>query len=690
MYLFCDTETRSELDISETGAYKYASHPSTELLMVSYAFGDEDVKLWECHKGPIPDDLREGLEDPFTVIVAWNGIGFERLIFKYLLGLDISVDRFEDPMFRARAMSMPGKLEKVGKILDIKSKKITEFFVEGINMVDMFCKPLRMGGEITLFGVEPTYYRFEDRFPKEWSAFCAYCRRDVEAMREILGRMKDFPLPDEEYEYIGVDAKVNDRGAYIDSVLLQGASLVVEKEQYALTKEFVELSGIKNPKSPAQVLAYARQNGYTFPSIGKPFVKRALAGECDLTETCRKVLELRLQLSKSSVSKLESYKNSVMPDGRIRGLFNYMGAARTSRFTSGLVQVQNLVKATKAVEKNLDLALSLLKKGDYEGIKKEFSSPLDVACASLRPILCAPPGKKFVIADLSAIEARGVGWVTGCESLLNVFRENKDPYLAFAAQMDPSRTYEELYHEYKVLGKKETRNLNKPPTLGCGYSLGPGEITQDEDGNTVRTGLLGYADSMGVELTPEFATKAVEVYRRSYPEVPPFWYDLHSAFSRVVENDVVQEMGPIRMEMKGRVLCLWLPSGRALHYINPSVTWVDATSRKGNPYRKAELRVDGISQKTHQWDVIETRGAKLFENIVQAICRDILCIGMKRAEDRGLPVVLHCHDELIIEIDEDSPYGVKDLVECMIEPPSWGKDMLLGAEGYESLYYKKE
>lgn len=366
MYLFCDCETRSELDISETGAYKYASHPSTELLMIAYAYGDEDVKLWECHKGPIPDDLREGLEDPFTVIVAWNGIGFERLIFKYLLGLDISVDRFEDPMFRARAMSMPGKLEKVGKILDIKSKKMTEFFVKDMNMVDMFCKPLRMGGEVTLFGIEPTYYRFEDRFLKEWQAFCRYCIRDVEAMREILGRMKDFPLPDEEYEYIGVDAKVNDRGAYIDSVLLQGASLVVEKEQSALTKEFVELSGIKNPKSPAQVLAYVRQNGYTFPSIGKPFVKRALAGECDLTETCKKVLELRLQLSKSSVSKLDSYKSSVMPDGRIRGLFNYMGAARTARFTSGLVQVQNLVKATKAVEKNLDLALSL-KSGGLRG-----------------------------------------------------------------------------------------------------------------------------------------------------------------------------------------------------------------------------------------------------------------------------------------------------------------------------------
>jgi DNA polymerase len=683
-----------------------------------------------------------------------------------------------------------------------------------------------------------------------------------------------------------------------------------------------------------------------------------------------------------------------------------MGAARTGRMTSGLVQVQNLVKASKEVGGKFDLALSLLKSGDYEGIKKNFSSPLDVACAALRPILCAAPGKKFVIADLSAIEARGAGWVTECEPLLEVFRQGRDPYIAFAAQMDGHATYEELWETYKA-GDKTARTNAKAPTLGCfgedtmvltnhgvkkivnvtledklwdggewvshdgcvyqgdkkvinllrvdvtpehgilteegwkeacevtqsglyersainlasgllpdslrrlkntsvtladagsaapknwsigrilkrvrqvvaslvpekrfrktrteytsdfrnlenlltgwrtgttrfcraagesvlpliatedggfsanlrmctissdtalplrtmtsprtrstekimtaimkkgifdllpqklmggikktfatstiweknflplssgkdtapstgsaetsaekstkdslqkgslqnspnagvptfdilnsgprsrftiltekgplivhncGYGLSAGEETTDEEGNSVKTGLLAYAENMGIELTLEYAEKAVQVYRNTYREVEQYWYDLHRAFARVVENDTTAELGPIRLEMKGRVLCVWLPSGRALHYINPSVTWVDATSRKGNSYRKADLRVDGISQVTHQWTSIETRGAKTFENIVQAFCRDILFYGMHLAKNMGFQIVLTCHDEIVAEVDEDSPLGVKELVECMTTAPPWASDFLLGAEGMESLYYTK-
>ena len=688
--LFCDVETRSEVDLSKVGAYKYASHPSTELLMVSYAFGDEEVKLWECHKGPIPTDLKEGLEDPFTIVVAWNGMGFERLIFKYLLGIEISSDRVEDPMFLSRYMSMPGKLEKVGRILDIKSKKLTEFFIKDESMVSMFCTPFRMGGETTLFGIEPTYYRHEDRFFKEWKAFCDYCKIDTTAMREIMGRLKNFPLTDFEYEVIALDAKINDRGIYTDSVLLQGAGIIVEKEQAELLKEFKEITGIANPKAPKQVLAFVRQHGYTFPSIGKPFVKRALNGECELDALGKRVLELRLQVSKSSVAKLESCKNSVMPDGRVRGLFNYMGAARTGRWTSGLFQAHNLIKATKEVEKKFDLAMELLKAGDYETIKKEFSSPLDVACSALRPILRAAPGKKFVIADLAAIESRGQFWVAGCESGMEEFRKGLDPYISFAVLMDPSKTYEELWAEFKA-GNKKTRTDAKAPKLGCGFGLAAGDIDKDAEGNVIKTGLLAYAESMQIELTKEYSEKSVEVFRRSYKEVVDFWYDLHRAFANVVENDSVIELGPVRLQMEGRVLCIYLPSGRALHYINPYVERVEKVSKKGNTYQAVNLYCAGVHPETHQWvPNMETRGAKLFENIVQAICRDILAYGMIRAEDKGFPIVLSCHDEICAEVDEDSPLGVKELVECMTNEIPWAPGFILGAEGFENPYYCKE
>jgi hypothetical protein len=1014
MYLFCDTETRSELNIKEVGAYRYVFHPSTELLMTSYMIDDQPMKRWETHtSGFIPEDLKEALEDPFTIIVAWNGVGFERLVFKRFFGMDISVDRFEDPMFRSRYMSMPGKLEKVGKILDIKSKKLTEFFIKDESMVDMFCAPLRFGGELTLFGIEPTTYRDWDTHRKEWDRFGQYCDQDVYAMKEIMGRVQDFPLTDFEYEVIALDARINDRGIYTDSVLLQGAGIIVEKEQASLLKEFREISGISNPKAPKQVLAFVRQHGYTFPSIGKPFVKRALNGECELDALGKRVLELRLQVSKSSVAKLESCKNSVMPDGRVRGLFNYMGAARTGRWTSGLFQAHNLIKATKEVEKKFDLAMELLKAGNYDTIKKEFSSPLDVACSALRPILRAAPGKKFVIADLAAIESRGQFWVAGCDSGMEEFRKGLDPYISFAVLMDPSKTYEELYADFKA-GNKKTRTDAKAPKLGCfgkdtpvltnrgwtpitevsvndllwdgedwvshsgviyqgekkvidlfgveatpdhkiltedgwkdakdvvqdtllgqrdislvtgllkeekselakkentnstisacaknveskrgsidlawrqekqtdayraptgksgkrrteytfdladtlenlltdlqtdttqsslgaeeldqkhidmveevsdaslkmfmilwgtaslskttisqsikstekimteitkkgifdllqasriietkksfatsnitekeslrkssgrsiahstekaalsqensrkvspqkgslqnslgvvvptfdilnsgpksrftiltnkgplivhncGFGLSAGDIDKDDEGNVVKTGLLAYAEAMQIELTKEYAEKSVEVFRRSYKEVVDYWYDLHRAFANVVENDSVVTLGPVKLEMQGRVLCIWLPSGRALHYINPYVERVERVSKKGNTYQAVNLYCAGVHPETHQWvPDMETRGAKIFENIVQAICRDILAYGMIRAEDRGFPIVLSCHDEICAEVDEDSPLGVKELVEDMTEEIPWAPGFILGAEGFTTPYYTKQ
>jgi len=685
--LYIDGETRSELDVTEVGAYRYLFHHSTQLLMIAYAFGNEDVKLWECHKGPMPDDLRRGLEDPFEIIVAWN-CNFERLFLKTLLGIEIPVDRFEDAMVRARYMSMPGKLEKVGKILDIQSKKLKEFFIKDETMVGLFCSPLRMGGEITLFGEEPTTYRDWDTHPKEWAKFCEYCCVDVEAMREVLNRCAKFPLPDWEYEIFQLNEEINDRGIYTDSVLLQGAGIIVEKEQASLLSEWRELTGVKNPRSTGQALAFARQHGYTFSSIGKPFIKRALAGECTLDEVGTKALNLRLQISKSSVSKLEACRNSVNLDGRVRGLFNFFGAARTGRWTSGLFQAHNLIKPSREVEKKHEYALELIKAGDYETIRKEFSSPLDVACSALRPCLRAPNGRKFVIADLNAIETRGAAWIAGCDSLMEVFRLGRDPYIAFAAQMDPSKTYEELYAEYKA-GDKTARTNAKSPTLGCGYGLSAGDITQDEEGNTVRTGLLGYADNMGIELTKEYAEQAVMVYRNSYPEIVNFWWDLHRAFAKVVETDVVIEIGPLRLEKIGRVLCIWLPSGRALHYINPRVTYVDRVSKRGNTYKAQNLFCEGIHQETHQWCEIETRGAKLFENVVQAICRDVLANGMLNCRDAGFELVLHCHDESVAETDEDSPLTVDTMVECLTKPIIWAPGFILGAEGFETPYYVK-
>jgi DNA polymerase bacteriophage-type len=224
----------------------------------------------------------------------------------------------------------------------------------------------------------------------------------------------------------------------------------------------------------------------------------------------------------------------------------------------------------------------------------------------------------------------------------------------------------------------------------CGYGLGPGKIEKDQEGNTVKTGLLGYADSMGVDLPIEYAQKAVMVFRNAYSEIVSFWYNLERAFVEVTLNGGVIELGPLVLEKKGRVVCIWLPSGRALHYINPEVTYEDAISNSGRQYKRTVITIDGVSQKTHQWERIPTRGPRLFENVVQAVCRDILAHGMIEADRRGFDIVLTCHDEIVAEVPENGELGVKELIEAMVVVPDWADGFLIDAAGFETDFYRKD
>lgn len=686
MILWLDFETASEIDLELAGTWKYCQHKSTKILMLGYAFGEGEEKIWCPHEGPVPEDLKESLLNPFQILAAWHS-QFERLILKFVLGIETEIDQWVDPMVICRGLSLPGSLEKVGDILEVAEKKDSN----GKRLLEMFSFPLTPSGTVTLFGVEEAFFRNHETNPREFEELKKYCLQDIRSERSIYNLVKKFDLPASEWEYWRVDQIVNDRGIATDSTLLQGASIIVDKEKTALAIEIKEITGLENPNSVKQILGWLKNHKYPFNSLEKKWVKRVLDGEGKVDEEGIKVLKLRAQLSKSSTAKFEAFRNSVNPDGRVRHLFSFMGAARTGRWSGGAgIQPHNLIKAPKSVENKMDRALELLKAADYVTIKKEFEYPLDVAASAIRPILRAAPGHKLLIADLSAIEARGSAWISNCEPMLEIFRQNQDPYLAFAVQLDGHRTYEEMLYEFEVLKNKTHRNNAKAPFLGCSYGLGPGEITYDEDGNTVRTGLLGYASMMGIDLSPEFSTKAVMVFRNSYKSIIDFWYELHRGYINSVENDAIVEVGPIVFEVKGNVLRIWLPSGRALHYLNPRVEWQDAVSKQGRTYRKSILWYDGVNQKTRIWGPVETRGPKILENLVQGICRDILAHGLKNAEDAGLRPVAHVHDEIVCEVSEDSGFTVQDLINCMIATPEWGKDFLLGASGIEGPYYRKD
>lgn len=681
-----DYESRSTVPLDERGLHNYVTDPSTEIILAAYAEGDHKVRLWQPHLEPKPPaELREALEDPLVVCAAWN-VSFERAMSRHVLGIDKPVSEWVDTMIQARYASLPGSLEAAGEILGLGSAQ--RKMEVGDRLVKLFCSPAVLGGQDTLFGVSETCYRDWASDPADWELFCEYNRQDVRAERAIHKKLSRFPLPADEQRNWEMDQLINERGIPTDLDLVRGAKFIADTEMVKLQAELKELTGLENCNSNEQVLAWVRERGYPFGSLGKAFVARAMAGEGELTDTARRVLEIRKYTSKSSVHKYSRILDTVGSDGRLRYQFSFMGASRTGRWSgkgaadsdaSG-VQMQNLSRPAKSVEKRLDLALELVRKMDYGGVLREFGQPLEVVSSVTRSSFCAQPRHKLVICDLSAIENRVAGWLSGCPAILRVFADGLDPYIDFATELY-SKNYEDV--------TKEERTNSKPAVLGCGYGLGPGEEIENEKGDLIKTGLLGYAAALGVSTTQAEAERAVALFRAKYKEVPEFWYALEKASIACVRSGEPQTVGPVTFDMVGkRVLRILLPSGRYLHYIQPEVHKTEFTIR-GQTFTKNVLSFMGVNQKTRQWERISTRGGSLFENLCQAIARDVLVHGMRLAEKSGMPVIAHVHDEIICEIPENLS-GIERLIQCMSTPPDWAPDLPLAAAGFESKYYKKD
>lgn len=350
--------------------------------------------------------------------------------------------------------------------------------------------------------------------------------------------------------------------------------------------------------------------------------------------------------------------------------------------------IQNLQRPVGEVGKKLDLAISLVKDKNLEDIRKNFETePLDVVGSLVRSVFIAPHGKKLVICDLNAIENRGIGWIARDPTILEVFEKGRCPYLSFGCILY-NKTYEDLERAYKS-GDPEAklmRQNSKPPVLGAGYQLAAGEQKVTEEGDVIYTGLMGYSRNMGIELPQELADKSIEAFRDRHKGVVQCWSDLEKAAMKCILSRTSQIVGYVRFEMVEDVLCCFLPSGRALHYVGARVV-----DREWFGKNKKTIECWGMNQKTHTWGQIYTYGGKLIENIVQAISRDILLAGMVEANKLGMPIVMTCHDEIVSEVDISSPLGIKDLQLCMIKRPIWADNKLfLAAEGFESPVYRKE
>jgi len=683
--LFVDFETKSLLNLETVGLAKYARSSSTKPLMLGYALNDGPVQLW-VNSGPFPSDLLALLKNPGIKKVAWNS-SFEKNIFRFCLGITIPDSEWIDPMIYSRNISLPGSLEEVGEILGIPAEEAKH--KTGEKLIKMFCEPYHSGGKETLFGLsDPVFHTSSDK-PAEWEQFCEYCKQDVSAERKIFKLVKTLPLPESEQRGWLLDQKINEAGMPINAERGEKALRLAIREKEEINAEQKKITGLENPNSPAQMLEWAKTEGYPFHSIGKPFVNAAIAGEL-ISNNCRRALELRKKSSKISYKKLEVLHDQ-HSDGRLKHLFSYLGAARSGRWAGYGYQFQNQPRPIPEVEKNIDLALALIDAEDYDGIKKNFPSVTETVTSCLRSMFEAPPGKVFAVSDLNAIENRVLGWVSGCDAILKIFRDKLDPYKVFATLL-----YKISYSEVT----KEQRQIVKPVVLGCGFGLSGGEEKVDKFKNTIHTGLWGYAEQYGVKMTQKEAHAAVKIFRQNFKEVCDFWYALDAAATGVLKGYGPITVGFVTFDIVKRkngqfILRIKLPSGRYLHYMNARIETRVIEGAKGS-YEKESILYDGIGHGVgaindkHIWGPTYTYGGKLTENIVQAIARDILLYHMTLLDNMGAEITGHNHDECIIVTDDSSlSVQLEDMIEVMSTSPEWALDLPLSADGYTAKIYKK-
>ena len=728
-FCYVNYETFSLADLSEVGLDNYVKDPSTGISMLSWALDDEEIEVWLPHTGPIPKKLLDALQNPAVIKIAWHA-AFEWNITRNVTGpryvdggLDIPITEFRDPIVLAHNLSLPGRLEKVGAILKMSQQKDPR----GEELKDMFCKPVSKGGEETLFGISPPLFRDHNSHPRQFAEYVGYGKQDIRAMRDLWKKMSQIPFPERDWQGWFLDQKINQFG-------MPGRRDLAEKG-LRLALKFIGIqrqllkdkTGLDNPNSDVQMKEWVTARGYPWNSLRAPTVQAEIKNPSSpMTQECREALQIRSSARKSSYTKIETFLNLLSSDDRLRNQFRYMGAARSGRWASGggddtSMQVQNLPRGEKAVKKKLALALELLDREDYDGIIREFTNTpnskdsitlVEFVITLLRSLFQAKPGKKFVVADLNAIENRVLGWMSGCNAILDVFNHSKedggDPYLAFGTKLY-NKTYAEMWAEYKA-GNEDERQNSKPAVLGAGYGLGGGEMYTNEYGDEVRGGLWGYAlNACGTDMPKELAHKAVKIFQNSYPEVVQLWTDLEEAFKQVFKRGGIVQVGKVtwnrqtkewvehptkgkqcvitfrRIKMgDGYAIRMELPSGRALHYLNVSIEEETHISKKNQkPYITYTIYYDGVEhsatqgadgknvKKHHKWGRVKTWGGKLVENGDQAISRDIFLHGLLLGDEMDFDFWGVFHDEGAAEVD-DSPFGLRleDLIWCFCQVPT--------------------
>ena len=640
--LSIDLETYSSVDLGKSGVYKYAESEDFEILLFAYSIDDGEVKVIDLASGEIiPEEILAALSDESIEKWAFNA-NFERVCLSKFLGERLKPQGWYCTMIWSAYLGLPLSLEKVGEVLKLDKQKMNE----GKALIRYFsipCKPTKTNG------------MRERNLPhhdlEKWSTFKEYNRRDVETEMAIKKKLSAFSMPHSEWENYWTDQNINDRGILIDEVLVDSAIKFDEILREENMDRAIELTGLENPNSPLQLKEWLNNKDLEIDSLAKKDVESALK---NAEGNIKEVLELRQELSKSSVRKYDAMKNVKGKDNRARGLIQFYGANRTGRYSGRLIQVQNLRRNNL---KDLELARSLVKNRDYETMEILYESPSDILSQLIRTAFIAKEDTRFIISDFSAIEARVLAWLAGEQWVLDAFENGEDIYCRTA-----SRMFGVPVEKHGVNG--HLRQKGKIATLACGYQ-----------------GALGALKAMGgieMGLSEDELQSIVDSWREANPNIVSLWWDIDSVVKRVVKTRTKEKYKSLVISYEKGILFIELPSKRRLAYPKTKIGM--------NRFGGESVVYEGVVLG-NKWDKIESYGGKFVENIVQAIARDILAEAMMRLEKKGFNIVMHIHDEVVIESDSSS---IEEINEIMSIVPCWATGLILDADGFESEFYKKD
>lgn len=742
-HLFLDTETFSACDLKKCGSYAYAEHPSTEIMITTFAIDDGRVMEWDAtadHR--MPRVLRRALRevcksDTKSRIVMQNGLLFDRLLMRHCWGIEIPVKNIIDTMICAYRLSLPGSLDALCRVLEIPEDLAKD--KAGKALIQRFCKPTPKNYKIRRYTRET--------HPEEWRRFLKYARSDISSMREVFYALPAWGDTEKENEILAIDQAINDRGFYVDTVLAESAIAAVKQHKLDLQREaMAKYGGSLTGKDFLPILRDLA------PAFDIPNAQKATLGDLlddeDLPDAARALIEMRLGAASTASTKYDPLLRGLSRDGRRRGTTQYGGAKRTLRWAGKGFQPQNLARGAygdwkgdefdkdgNVIWTNYTGELTL----GIRGLKRNrISKAFDIAklCATtVRGCIIAAPGCKLVVADYSNVEGRGLAWISGEEATLNVFRAGTDLYKTLA-----STVFCVAYADVT----KDQRQIAKAMILGLGYGGGVAAF-------------LTFAKNLGLDLDrlahdlagtfPDHIWKAARrgwefariqeknkrapkgkkaerpsydlpkkvwltcdalkrMYREANPNIVNFWAELEAAALSAIRNPGrsywagarVRENGDKAVKFTRTVkngnpgwwLKVELPSGRILSYpgIGLSVE-KEEDEDTGEIRTRTRIKYQGENQTTRQWGYQYTYGGKLAENIVQALCRDLLAWSMPGVEAAGYKIILSVHDELLTEVPDTPEYTVNELERLMCVLPAWAKDFPLSAEGWEGKRYKK-